>query len=773
MMEAVRSPGSFAPGREHTLVLVGFTAMTFVSAFLLFAVQPMFTKMVLPRLGGAPSVWAVAMCFFQAALLAGYCYAHLLNRWLAPRNALVVHILVCLSAFLVLPFAIPAGWTEPPSGSAYVWQLQLFTIAVGLPFFAVAANAPLIQAWFGATEHRHAKDPYFLYAASNLGSLLALLGYPFLIEPRLGLLAQSRAWQLGFLVLVLMFAAALAYMHSRIGARRGAVAPDASISVSSGPRWKERLAWVWLALVPSALLVAFTTHVTTDVASAPLLWVIPLALYLLTFVLVFRDRPLIPQSVMLAIHLVSVIAALAFLAKLSHMSWPIMATVGVLAFLSTTMVAHRTLYERRPSVERLTEFYLLMSLGGVLGGLFSALIAPQIFSEVVEYPLLLALSVTCRPRALSREGSDGEARPILPVVIAIAGLVAGLAIGGRALYALAAPVIDGALLKKLDLDGEVAFMAIVILGLVAAMAWRFPFRQTLLVLLTLVVVSALPSGVHRGNAARSFFGVHRVYETPDGQHRLFTHGTTLHGAERITDRFGLPVLAASPGTYYHPLSPMASAVRIARAVPSAVGRKLKFGVVGLGTGSLACHSRPDETWKFYEIDPLVVDIARNPAKFSYVTRCRPEAEIIVGDARLTLAREPDASFDLLILDAFSSDAVPIHLLTTEALELYGRKIRPDGLIVLHISNRYLDLDAVVASTVKRVGVLKGVLVADQTGSDNYDAMGSTVAVLGREAGSLVPFRRMPGAGELNPGRQRPWTDDYSDIIRPFFSKWRE
>ena len=224
---------------------------------------------------------------------------------------------------------------------------------------------------------------------------------------------------------------------------------------SSGPRWKERLAWVWLALVPSALLVAFTTHVTTDVASAPLLWVIPLALYLLTFVLVFRDRPLIPQSVMLVIHLVSVIAALAFLAKLSHMSWPIMATVGVLAFLSTTMVAHRTLYERRPSVERLTEFYLLMSLGGVLGGLFSALIAPQIFSEVVEYPLLLALSVTCRPRALSREGSDGEARPILPVVIAIAGLVAGLAIGGRALYALAAPVIDGALLKKLDLDGEV------------------------------------------------------------------------------------------------------------------------------------------------------------------------------------------------------------------------------------------------------------------------------------------------------------------------------
>src|SRR5512134_2039042 len=386
--------------RPGAPVLAAFTLTTFLSAVLLFSIQPMFTKMVLPVLGGAPSVWAVALCFFQGALLAGYCYAHLLMRRVPTRATGFVHLAFYAAAFLALPIGLPASWGEPPAGEPYFWQLGLFAVAIGLPFVAVAANAPLLQAWFAATGHVDGRDPYFLYAASNLGSLLALLGYPLVLEPALGLSSLSGLWTIGFA----MLAAALAVCFLTV--LRAGPAAAARISADEGPaaaapRWSDRFAWIGLALVPSALLTAFTTHVTTDIASAPLLWVVPLSLYLLTFVLVFRERALIPPRLLLALHLAAVIVALVQLAQTRHDTWFVSSAAGVAVFFTSAMVAHRTLYDARPAARYLTEFYLLMSLGGVLGGLFAALIAPRILPEVFEYPLLLALSVACRPGALA------------------------------------------------------------------------------------------------------------------------------------------------------------------------------------------------------------------------------------------------------------------------------------------------------------------------------------------------------------------------------------
>ncbi len=387
----------FDPNRAKgsALTLWLFTVTTFVSALLLFSVQPMFAKMVLPILGGSPSVWAVAMCFFQGALLAGYCYAHLLIRALPVQVGGFVHLAVCAVAVLALPIGLPAGWSEPP-GDPYLWQLALFTIAVGLPFFAVAANAPLLQAWFARTGHAHARDPYFLYAASNLGSLLALLSYPFLLEPAFGLKALSRLWEGGFIALIALITLCLLVLSSE-RKRENVENPDDTLAAGAAPAWTSRLGWIGLAFVPSALLTAFTNHVTTDVASAPLLWVLPLSLYLLTFVLVFRERSIIPRPVLLILHLAAVVVALVAVAQTRHESWFVSSAIGVAVFFTSAMVAHRTLYEARPAPRFLTEFYLWMSLGGVLGGLFAALVAPKIFSEIFEYPLLLALSMACRP----------------------------------------------------------------------------------------------------------------------------------------------------------------------------------------------------------------------------------------------------------------------------------------------------------------------------------------------------------------------------------------
>lgn len=754
--------GSDASEADGRLALIVFTATTFLSAVLLFSIQPMFAKMVLPVLGGSPSVWAVAMCFFQAALLVGYCYSHGLIRYLPIKRTGLVHLVVCVVACLALPIALPADWGEPPTGEPYLWQLGLFTVAVGLPFAAVAANAPLLQAWFAAAGGSRARDPYFLYAASNLGSLLALLSYPLVLEPAFGLKALSVIWTWGFLFLVGGLAACF-WLVYRLPNDANLPANQAGSSEvpTSNVGWQDRLAWVGLALVPSALLTAFTTHVTTDIASAPLLWVVPLSLYLLTFVLVFQEKPLVPLRVLLIVHLAAVIFALLQLSQTKHENWFLSSTAGVIVFFTSALVAHRTLYESRPPARNLTEFYLWMSLGGVLGGLFAALIAPKMFSEVLEYPLLLALTLACRPGALGVSLKDTRELTILALIAAIGGLMMywlpwiahwlGLSFGEWGIT----PVL-------------VAILAAVLLAF-----YQFPARQLVAGIMMCLAIILLPSGVKRGEAQRSYFGVYRVMLSEDGNYNVFQHGTTLHGAQRLRGEDGKPLTETVPGTYYYPQSPMAKAIEIVRANKAKKGALGRYGVIGLGAGSLACLSKPDEKWRFFEIDPVVVNIASASGHFTYLANCQPKTDIVLGDARLTMAKEQDKSFDLIIVDAFTSDAIPVHLTTAEALQLYEQKLQDDGVAVLHISNRYLDLEAVLGATLVKVPDLKGIIVSDDAADGSYDQTSSTVAVFSRSQDVLDSFRALDGSRNMPLGKVRPWTDDSSDILGPFLSKLRD
>lgn len=750
------------PGRPVPGLLWLFTATTFVSSFLLFFIQPMFAKMVLPLLGGAPSVWAVALLFFQGALLVGYAYAHLVVRYVPASRAGYVHLAVSALAFLSLPIAIPAGWTEPPLQDPYAWQLGLFAVAIGLPFVAISANAPLLQAWFARTGHRDSADPYFLYAASNVGSLLALLGYPFLFEPALGLKALAGWWTAGFVVLVGSIAACFLAM------RRASVSQTVTpLQPMPGerytrpePDWNARAGWVGLAFVPSALLTAFTTHVATDVASAPLIWVIPLALYLATFVVVFRERALIPRPILLTLHAVAVVLALLQLAQTEKETWFYAAGFGVAAFVTATLVAHRTLYEQRPDARHLTEFYLWMSVGGVLGGIFAALIAPQIFVEVFEYPLLLALSFACRPGALDLRG---ESQRSLALLVALVLGAAALIHWGPSLAST----------YQIDFHGWGSTAGIAaVFALAAFAAWRHPPHMLIAAMALYMAVVILPSGVHRGNAQRSYFGVYRVIQSGDGQFNVLQHGTTLHGAQRIRDKRGNIVANIQPVTYYHARGPMASAVRMTSMMAAAARVEPSFGVVGLGAGSLACHSSAGENWRFFEIDPVVVSIA-NSKKFTFLANCQPDAHIVLGDARLTLVNEPDELYDLLIVDAFSSDAIPVHLLTAEALRLYASKIKPEGAVVLHISNRYLDLEQVLAATIPAIGGLHALTIEDQSEDDGYAVTGSTVVVFGKSWQAIDRFRIIPGARNLPEPKLKPWTDDFSDVLGPFLSQYRK
>jgi hypothetical protein len=409
------APPALRGRRAGTILLAVFTATLFLSALLLFSVQPIFAKMILPRLGGAPSVWAVSMCFFQAALLAGYAYAFCLNRWLSDGQALALHLGLMALAALTLPFGLPAAFAAPPEGDAYLWLIALLAVGIGLPFFAVSANAPLLQAWFSRTHHRHAADPYFLYGASNLGSLGALVAYPLAIEPAIGLTAQSKLWSASFGLLAVLIAASGLLALARAAPAAAEASPAVEPARATRPgAWAQRLGWVALAFIPSGLVIAVTTYITTDVASAPFLWVLPLALFLATFILVFRSKLPFPYKLVCDALPFAVLVVVLTQGKL------VSSLFALASFFLASLICHRELYNRRPAPEHLTEFYLWMSVGGVLGGIFSALLAPHLFNSVFEFILLTLLALLCRPGILFDRTEP--LRPIRLVLIVGAGL---------------------------------------------------------------------------------------------------------------------------------------------------------------------------------------------------------------------------------------------------------------------------------------------------------------------------------------------------------------
>jgi hypothetical protein len=731
---------------SHAAVLQVFAATIFLSAFLLFSVQPVFAKMVLPKLGGSPSVWAVSMCFFQAVLLAGYCYAHALNRYAPGRQGAMIHLALMALAILALPFGLPAN-AAPPAGDAYLWLIATLAAGVGIPFFMVSANAPLLQSWFARSGHPHAADPYFLYGASNFGSLLALLSYPVLIEPNLGLSAQAGVWTTGFVMLAALIAmSAIAALV--LPANADAATPVAQARQLAPLSARQRAKWVALAFVPSGLLTAFTTHLTTDIASAPFLWVLPLAAFLATFIVVFRDEPLVPDH-----YIANTMAPLVVMALLALTMPPSegnlsMVAFSALAFLVVTLHCHRELYKRRPDAGHLTEFYLWMSLGGVLGGMFASLLAPQIFNTVLEYPLLYIAAMACQPGLWQRPDA-AQARAFGRLAVA-----AGAVVTTAALLAAAYPGITEHILK-------LTIMA----AAVGAAVWRLDARRSaLMCIAAFACLMTISKGIVPLSSERSFFGVVHVAPDGEGRFRAMLHGTTLHGAERVLADDGSKVTHPQPITYYHASAPLARGIELARAATGRDGASFSVGVVGLGVGAMACHARANEHWRFYEIDPLVVKVASNPKNFTYLSRCPPSDGIIVGDARLTLEAESKARFDYLVIDAFSSDAVPVHLMTREAIAMYLDLLKPSGVLSLHVSSRFMDLPNVGSIT---AGSLPGVHVAvveTRFALSSLDVMNSKVVFVSRSEGAIKKALALPGARLPMALPITPWSDDYSDVM---------
>jgi hypothetical protein len=736
--------------RGDFALLATYTAAIFVSAALLFVVQPMFTKMVLPRLGGAPSVWSVAIVFFQGALLAGYAYAHLLTRFAPGRTSVIIHLAVMAAACFALPLSIAAGWGAPPALGEAFWLIGLFVASIGLPFFALSANGPLLQAWFARTDHPAANDPYFLYVASNIGSFLALLSYPLAVEPLVRLGDQARLWSLGFYVLIALIAGCgVLLWRSADHPPSAATAGDAD---ALPPTWREAATWVALAAVPSGLLVAVTAHISTDVAAVPLLWVLPLALYLLTFIIVFQRRPIIPHWLVVETQPIFILG-LVFTILFSPFEMIVgLIAVHLLVFFVCVLMCHGELARRRPPARYLTAFYLWMAAGGLVGGVGAALIAPKLFSWVAEYPILLALAVLCRP-GLSLP-SERNYRYLLLGAIAIAALALMLFV-------------------RFPVDiGEKHFQAILAALLVASVLfWHAPLPFA-----TIVAFVLLASHVyyeHSATTVRSFFGVHKISETADGRFRLLTHGTTMHGAQRIRDDDGQPVAGRpEPLLYYYDRSPIAQAID---AVRGRVGGPIRYAVVGLGSGSLACRAAPEDTVHYYEIDAKIIGIARDPSRFTFLSECGQNVEIKFGDARLTLAEAPDAAYDLIIVDAFSSDAIPMHLLTREAMAVYLSKLAPHAMVVMHISNRYLELASVVAGIAAANGLVTRVNdVYDLDENVNPYKYSGTVAASVRSEADFGPLAESDDweLKEPDPG-QWVWTDDYSNIVGSLLRKLKD
>lgn len=721
-----------------------FAVTTFASAGLVFLVQPMVAKLVLPLLGGSSSVWNTSIAFFQAALLVGYGYAHFLQKIRSVRIQALVHVAALLAAAAALPLRVTGALGEPSSDYPSLWLLGVLAVSIGAPFAILSATAPLVQAWHARTIHAETgAEPYVLYAASNLGSLLALLAYPAVVEPLATLHGQTAGWSTGYVAFVVLMAT-LALFVSR--ARAATIETPAS-AAGPAPSWRDRAIWIGLAAIPSSLMLGVTTHITTDVASAPFLWVIPLALYLLTFIIAFSDRPIVSPKLTLMLQAAAVVACAALM-PFKSANFMLQLSVHLAAFFLTALMCHQALVARRPDPAHLTEFYLWMSFGGVVGGAFNAFLAPVIFTNVWEYPLVLVLACLARPGL----------QPVEP------WRWATFALGGIA--AAAAPVIA---LKFGMVDH---FKVIVGALLVLASVSAFVIRRQMIVFFGLVVLLSISAElvgdrVDVRQSWRSFFGVLRQSEMPvpamGGAVKMLSHGTTLHGAQAQDPRY-----MCRPLVYYAPETPIGQVFSHETKRPT----PLRVGAVGLGTGAVAAYSRKGDHLTFFEIDPLVIRLSTDPKYFSYTTTCAKGAiDYVVGDARLTLAKQPAGTFDVLLIDAFSSDAVPAHLLTVEAMKGYLAKLKPDGVLIVHLSNRNLELRAPAMAVAEAAGGFALIQRhSPAKGSPPLWESAEDAMIVSRSLAALAPYEADGRWAQTDPTAARPWTDDYMNLAGAMYAQ---
>lgn len=725
------------------MTILRLSAVTlFVSATLLFLIQPMTGRMLLPSLGGTAVVWNTALVFFQTMLLAGYLYAHLTIRWLGPGKQAILHVFLVAAAGVTLPIAFEASAGLDAANEPVLWLLKSLTLEVGLAFFVVAASAPMIQRWYASLDVPGADDPYFLYAASNAGSLVGLLAYPLIVEPRLTLDSQSLFWTIGYVALAALTASLAIVTY------RGSTQTKTAATTRSAISLRRKLKWVGLAFLPSSLLVGATTQITTDIAAVPMLWVLPLALYIGSFVVVFsRRKPFETHRLLVPTTLAIMVLSVVVVSKAVTPSW-LLISLHLACLALVCLLYHGALVDDRPVAEDLTGFYLWMSVGGVLGGAFNALLAPQIFSEYVEYSLVLAAALLWLPW----KGLAKARRTRIHAAYLVGGIVA------FALFAVLKPDV---------LESPYRWGP-------ATLAFVFPvailgFRPRVGLIVSSIVLVAgsshlLDSSVLK--TARSPYGVYQVtrIQSDAGAFHTLVHGKTTHGSQARTSS-----IEALPLSYFHPSSPLGQLMtrRHERRMADTVG------VLGLGVGAMAAYARGGSTYEFFEIDPVVVEIASEPTLFSYLKQCGDACTVSVGDGRLLIGERPEKSYDIIVLDAYNSDSVPIHLLTREAVELYLSRLKSQGILVFNATNRHMDIPQVVVDLAADLELESRVQSHWPRERYLYDLQvnPSTYVVVARDADALEflgddpRWKRLPPSEDL-----RIWTDDYADLLR--YYEWK-
>ena len=734
---------NIASGNNNHSTLFLFAGTLFVSAVLMFVLQPLFGKLLLPLLGGSPAVWNTCMVFYQTILFLGYLYAHYLSTTFSQHRQIQIHAAVIAISLIALPVALPESIIPPTESNPTLWLMWTLLVAIGLPFFIVSTTSPLLQKWFAKVGHHTSEDPYFLYGASNCGSMLALLSYPFLIEPNIGLIEQKIAWSIGYGVLsLLIMGAAFVFWKKNQSIDEENSQLDENVPLF----WSTKMYWFALAFVPSSLLLGLTNFISTDIASAPLLWIIPLTLYLLTFILVFSKwaDKIHPIMVLLQPIILLPFIAYSFVDPAALPYW-LNLILHLLAFFIAVMVCHGELAKHRPSTQHLTHYYLIMSFAGMLGGMFNTFIAPFIFNSVYEYPIMIVAALILRPGIREQKPS---LQLIFPGLLLFVGL--GIYFFSEGLsQSLVYSVTNGLIL---------------LVGLTYAFREKsvaFASLTAVILFFTLGIQHLMSNTIYQ---ERSFFGVLSVRESvlidennrPEKYHELF-HGTTKHGAQRLA-----PHLRTTPLTYYSRPGPMGQLF----SVYDSQNQNWEVGTVGLGAGALACYAKPQQHWTQYEIDPLVVATAKDEKFFTYLKLCSKNTVYKIGDARLSLVAEPDQKFDLLIMDAFSSDAVPTHLLTREAMSLYFAKLKPGGILAFHITNRHLELKKVMSDHVNHFKL--SALIQEYKPKKKMPLVIATDwVVMAKQEETLAPLRlSQAGHWQKLPlyFDMKPWTDDFTNII---------
>jgi hypothetical protein len=728
-------PGILAGSRADRATLAVFVATIFLGALLLFGVQPMVAKLLLPLLGGTPDVWNTATVFFQVALLGGYGWAHLTSRRLGSRWQPRAQLALLALPLLVLPIHLPSGWRPPDGLAPAAWTTVALAALVGLPFVALATTSPTLQRWFSLTTHPHAHDPYFLYAAGNAGSLIGLLAYPLVIEPRLDIGAQASWWAAGYVVFLGLSATCVVCLRRTT---RADIEADALLEAQSDGEpaapvaRRQALRWACIAAIPSALMLGVTRYISTDVAAIPLLWVLPLALYLITFIVAFgkADAGRVLALSSRALRLLVIPSVLLLLGSFTTLV--LLIPLSLATFFVAALVAHSRLAVERPPPAQLTAFFLWLSVGGAVGGALVGIAAPALLPSVVEYPVALGLVVFLAAGPVAARTKRSSRRTVLAVAFAACCvLAAGLRTSGDSF--------------------EATQMSILLLTVALAVAF-VSFRTTkgfAWAVMGVVAVAVLAQPHSSIFADRTFFGIHRVYEE-DGRHVL-SNGTTVHGMQHRGDG-GDP---DEPLGYYGRPGPMGDVFATAQQ-----DGPVNAGVIGLGTGALAAYNRPQDEMTFFEIDPVVADIAANPDLFSYLDRAEGDVDVVLGDGRLTL-QESDQRYDVLVVDAFSSDAIPTHLLTDEAMDVYLDHVADEGVIVFHVSNRYFDLAPVLGRHASGRGLAAQQRIHIATDEDSLSS--SNWVVVAPESNTTDRLAALEGWGR--PAADGPrWTDSFTDLL---------